>query len=227
MASKSSSVSVSLPKLAGLIDHALLHPTLTDADLAAGCALARDLGVAAVCVPSYAMAETAEALRGGASEIDVVVNVAKVLGGAWHYVEHEIDAVNRLVSAAGGALKVIFENDYLDDHHIVRLCEICTRLRVAFVKTSTGFGFVKQPDGSLASRGATLRHVELMRLHAGPDVQIKASGGIRNLDQILQLMSMGVTRVGASATQAIMDEARARGIGEEEMLVEVGHVKGQ
>ncbi|POR39727.1 Deoxyribose-phosphate aldolase [Tolypocladium paradoxum] len=250
-------VSVSLPKLAKLIDHSLLHPTLTDADIAAGLSLARSLNLASACVKPYAapaaaaalagsgvvvcavvgfphgssthavkLAEADEAMRAGAAEIDMVANVGKALGGEWHYVEHEVEAVNRLVTSRGGALKVIFENDYLQDAHIVRLCDICTRQRVAFVKTSTGYGFVKQPNGMYGYRGATVPHLKLMRQHAGPDVQIKAAGGVRTLDELLQVMSLGVTRVGASATQAIMDEAKARGIGDTEVEVEVKEING-
>ncbi|KND86828.1 Deoxyribose-phosphate aldolase [Tolypocladium ophioglossoides CBS 100239] len=250
-------VSVSLPKLAKLIDHSLLHPTLTDADIAAGLALARSLNLASACVKPYAvpaaaaalagtdvlvcavvgfphgsstnavkLAETDEAMCGGATEIDMVANVGKALSGEWHYVEHEIEAVNRLVTSRGGALKVIFENDYLQGAHIVRLCDICTRQRVAFVKTSTGYGFVKQPNGMYSYKGATVPHLKLMRQHTGPDVQIKAAGGVRTLDELLYVMSLGVTRVGASATQAIMDEARARGIGEAEVEVEVKKING-
>ncbi|KAK4094148.1 hypothetical protein Purlil1_1639 [Purpureocillium lilacinum] len=250
-------VTVSLPALARLIDHSLLHPTLTDADLSAGLALARSASCASACVPPYAvplaaaalagspvavcavvgfphgtsssaikLTEADAALRDGATEIDVVVNVGKVLGGAWPYVEHEVEALNRLVTSRGALLKVIFENDYLADEHIARLCELCTRLGVAFVKTSTGYGFVKQPNGMYSYKGATAPHLKLMREHAGPGVQIKAAGGVRTLDELLYVMSLGVTRVGATATQAILDEARRRGIGEDEVKVEVKAING-
>lgn len=248
----SSTIKVSLPQLAKLIDHSLLHPTLTDADIQTGLELSLKHKVASACVKPYSvpiaaqflsgsdvlvcsvigfphgnptaltkMNETVEAMDAGAHEIDMVVNVGKVLSGEWPYVEHEIEAVNRIVTTKGGVLKVIFENDYLQDEHIIRLCEICTRQKVAFVKTSTGYGFVKQPTGQYSYKGATVPHLKLMREHSGPDVQIKAAGGVRTLDEFLYVMSLGVTRVGASATQAIMDEARARGIGEEEVEVEV------
>ncbi|KAK4072726.1 uncharacterized protein Triagg1_5771 [Trichoderma aggressivum f. europaeum] len=245
-------LTISLPQIAQLIDHSLLHPTLSDADLRAGLLLARSSSVASACVKPYAVplarallagspvrvctvvgfphgsssasvkiTEAAEAVSSGATEIDMVVNVGKALGGDWAYVEHEVEAVNRLVTAKGAILKVIFENDFLQDDHIVRLCQICTDLGVAFVKTSTGYGFVKQPNGFYSYRGATPHHLKLMRKHAGPKVQIKAAGGVRTLDELIYVVSLGVTRIGASATEAILEEARARGIGEAEVEVEV------
>ena len=106
---------------------------------------------------------------------------------------------------------MIFENDYLQDLHIIKLCEICSEIGVAFVKTSTGYGFVKQPDGSYNYKGATLPHLELMRQHCPPTVQIKAAGGVRTLDDLLRVRALGISRVGATATQTIMDEAKKRG----------------
>lgn len=252
-----STIQVSLPYLAQVIDHSLLHPTLSDADLRAGLLLARSAGVASACIKPYAVplarsllagspvrvctvvgfphgsssastkiAEAAEAISSGATEIDMVINVGKALSGEWGYIEHEIEAVNRLVTAKGALLKVIFENDFLQDEHIVKLCQICTALDVAFVKTSTGYGFVKQPNGFYSYQGATPHHLKLMRQHAGPKVQIKAAGGVRTLDELLYVLTLGVTRVGASATEAILEEARARGIGEAEVEVEVVVPKG-
>ena len=217
--------------LARMIDHSLLHPTMTDADLHGGLAIARRCGCATACVKPYAVADAALALRGssvavcavvgfphgnstvsikiaeaidaigdGATEIDVVVNIGKVLGESWRYVSDEIRAINSACVERGAALKVIFENDYLRDEHIVRLCAICTEHGVAFVKTSTGYGFVRQPNGDYNYRGATDAHLRLMRLHAGPDVQIKAAGGVRTLDDLLRVRALGVTRIGATAT---------------------------
>lgn len=151
----------------------------------------------------------------------MVVNVGKVLGHDWGYVEDEIAQINAAVVGGGGVLKVIFENDYLGDGEIVRLCEICRRVGVAFVKTSTGYGFVKGADGRYAYEGATVRQVRLMREHVGSEVGIKAAGGLRTLDDLILMRSLGVTRVGATATVAILEEARRRGIGEEEVEVEV------
>ncbi|KAI0418807.1 hypothetical protein F5X98DRAFT_93604 [Xylaria grammica] len=157
--------------------------------------------------------EAEEAVGEGAHEIDMVVNVGKVLGGDWEYVTNEIRAVNDAVAKHGAALKVIFENDFLADHHIVHLCKICSILSVAFVKTSTGYGFVRQPGGLYAYRGATVPQLQLMKANVGPNVHIKAAGGIRTLDELLVAMSVGASRIGASATEAIYQEAVARGIG--------------
>lgn len=229
--------------LARMIDHSLLHPTMTDEQVHAGLELARRCECATACVKPYSVPLAAKVLAGsgvgvcavvgfphgnshteikvleaeraiaeGAAEIDVVVNVGKVLGGAWDEVERELDQVNRACVSRGAILKVIFENDYLQDDHIVRLCQVCTALGVAFVKTSTGYGFVKQAGGDYAYRGATDAHLVLMRRHSGPAVQIKAAGGVRTLDDLLRVRSFGVTRIGATATEAILLEAVRRGV---------------
>ncbi|MEI7729431.1 MAG: deoxyribose-phosphate aldolase [Verrucomicrobiota bacterium] len=232
----------SVRELARMIDHALLHPTMTDAEIRAGCELARRLGCATACVKSYAIplareiltgsetgvcpvigfphgnsttrnkvVEAVEAAQLGGTEIDMVINIGKALGGDWGYVQTEIKAVNEGVVAQGAILKVIFENDYLQDAHIIQLCEICSAIGVAFVKTSTGFGFVKQANGMFSYKGATLPHLALMRQHCPPSVKIKASGGVRTLDELLAVRELGVERVGASATEAILQEAARRG----------------
>lgn len=165
--------------------------------------------------------EATEAMQAGAHEVDMVVNIGKVLGGRWDYARDEIRAVNEAVVQAGGLLKVIFENDFLKDQQIVKLCEVCSDLDVAFVKTSTGYGFVKQPSGQYTYTGATSSHLKLMRQHSKSSVQVKAAGGVRTLDDLLYVMSLGVTRIGATATVEILEEARRRGIGEEPVEVEV------
>lgn len=233
---------ISLTTLAKMIDHSLLHPTLTDAAIAAGCELARKYHVATACVKPYAIGlaksilndsdvgvcaviafphgnsvtgikvqEATEAAADGASEIDMVVNIGKALGGDWGYVSAEIKTVNETVVRDGAILKVIFENDYLEDAHIIRLCEICSEHAVAFVKTSTGYGFVKQPNGFYSYAGATDHALRLMRAHSAPDVQVKAAGGVRTLDDLLRVRGLGVTRIGATATESILEEARERG----------------
>lgn len=233
---------ISLRMLAKMIDHSLLHPTMTDADLTAGCELSRRYDVATACVKPYAVRQAAELLAGsdvgvcavvafphgnsrtaikvaetqaatadGAAEIDVVVNIGKVLGGDWDYVAAELAEVNAATVAGGAVLKVIFENDYLQESHIARLCEVSARAGAAFVKTSTGYGFVKQPDGSYNYRGATDEHLRLMRASSPAAVQIKAAGGVRTLDDLLRVRSLGVSRIGATATAAILDAAKARG----------------
>jgi len=232
-----------LSDIAKMIDHSLLHPTLTDDELRKGCEFAKSRHVATVCIKPYAVplaaailkgsdvavgtvvgfphgnshidikvAEAERAVADGATELDVVVNIGKVLSGDWDYVDGEIAALSQVAKKHGVVLKVIFENDFLaDDALKVRLCRICSEHAVTFVKTSTGYGFVKQPDGKYAYRGATDHDLALMRRESVPSVQVKAAGGVRTLDDLLRVKSLGVTRVGASATQAILDEARERG----------------
>jgi deoxyribose-phosphate aldolase len=154
----------------------------------------------------------AEALAGGAVEIDAVVNTGKVLGDDWEYVTQEIQAMNTVVLDHQALLKVIFENDYLEDRHIIRLCEICSEHEVAYVKTSTGFGFMKQANGMYTYAGATDHHLRLMRKHTAPHIGIKAAGGVRTLDDLLRVRRLGVTRIGATATKEILEEARRRDI---------------
>lgn len=167
------------------------------------------------------MQEALEAVKAGGQEIDMVINVGKALSGDWEYVEHEIKMVNDIVVANGGIVKVIFENDYLGDEDIVRLCKICSNIGVAFVKTSTGYAFVKQDNGMYTSQGANLRHLKLMRENCPDTVQIKAAGGVRTLDDLLRVRAIGVTRVGATATKAILEEAKKRGIGKDPVEVKV------
>jgi deoxyribose-phosphate aldolase len=149
--------------------------------------------------------ETERAIDDGAVEIDMVVNTGKVLSDDWEYVTSEIGAIVSVTKKHGVALKVIFENDFLpEDRYKIRLCEICSDLKVEFVKTSTGYGFVKQPDGSYNYRGATHEDLVLMRKHAAPEVEVKAAGGIRTLEDTLKVRELGVTRIGATATEAII-----------------------
>lgn len=251
MAGSENSITVTLPQLAKMIDHSLLHPTMTDADILQGLEIAKKYNVATACIKPYLVPsvkeqlggssvricpvigfphgnssismkvlEAEEAVAAGGHEIDMVVNIGKVLGDDWAYVAAEIRAVNDMVVRGGAILKVIFENDYLQDHHIRRLCETCTEHGVAFVKTSTGYGFVKQADGSYNYKGATVPQLRLMRQHAGTEVQVKAAGGVRTLDDLLHVMSLGVTRIGATATSAILEAARERGIGEKPVTVD-------
>jgi deoxyribose-phosphate aldolase len=261
-------ISVSLGSIAKLIDHSLLHPTMTDAEIEEGLAISMKYNVGAACIKPYSIpaarrvlagtdvlicsvigfphgnsttaikvTEAKEAVLAGAHEIDMVVNVGKVLGGDWDYVCAEIKAINDVVTSTpvgggggegspGAALKVIFENDYLQDDHIVRLCQICTELKVAFIKTSTGYGFVKQSNGMYTYKGATFPHLKLMKENSGPDVKIKAAGGVRTLDEFLYVMWLGISRVGASATVAIMEEAKKRGITDTPAEVEVKMLEG-
>lgn len=244
-------ITVTLKQVAKMIDHSLLHPTMTDADIDAGLAIAKKYDVATACVKPYLIPRAKKALEGtdvlvcpvigfphgnsttevkvfeatraaegGGKEIDMVINIGKALGGDWDYVSDEIKQVNDAVVKHGAILKVIFENDFLQESHIIRLCEICSAIGVAFVKTSTGYGFVKQPSGLYTYAGAIVPHLKLMRQHCKPEVQVKAAGGVRTLDDLLHVMSLGVTRIGATATVAIMAEAAARGITDQPTTVQ-------
>jgi len=217
--------------IAKMIDHSLLNPTMTVDDLEAGCQLALAYDVASVCIMPYYLARCSELLSGstvqpsttigfphgghttkikraeaeaaiadGCQELDMVVNISQVLSGKWDYVRRDIAAVIEVAHAASRKVKVIFENSFLKDEHKIRLCEICGELKADWVKTSTGYG----------SGGATLEDLKLMRKHAPPFVQVKAAGGVRDLDTTLQVREIGVTRVGASRTKDMLDECRKR-----------------
>jgi deoxyribose-phosphate aldolase len=217
--------------IARMLDHSLLQQVLTDADLEQGCRLARDYGVASVCIKPYAVrlaadilagstvavgttigfphgghktsikvAESEQALADGARELDMVVNIGKVLSQDWRYVQDDIRAVVEAAHAGKALVKVIFENCFLQDEHKERLCRICGEVKADFVKTSTGYG----PEG------ATDHDLRLMRRCAPPHVQVKAAGGVRTFDRLLQVRALGVSRVGATATRAILDECKAR-----------------
>ncbi len=214
-----------------MIDHALLKPTLTTAELEAGCRMARAYDVASVCIMPFAVSRCAELLDGstvapsttigfphgasatsskvdqsrtaledGCAELDMVVNISKVLSGDWDYVEAEIQAVVEVAHDRGQRVKVIFETCYLSDEHKKQLCHICGEVGADWVKTSTGFG----------TGGATHEDLILMRQSSPESVQVKASGGIRTLEALLAVRELGVTRVGTSSTQAILDAARSQ-----------------
>jgi deoxyribose-phosphate aldolase len=233
---------LTLKEVSKMIDHSLLHPTMTDEDLRAGCELAKAYDAASVCIKPYAVKMAAEILRGsdvlvctvigfphgnstinikvaetrqackdGATEIDMVVNIGKVLSEDWRYVKKEINAINKECLKNGAILKVIFENDYLPkDKYKIKLCQICSTVGVAFVKTSSGYGFIKQANGDYNYKGATEHDLKLMRKHSAPNVQIKGAGGIRTLDDLLKVHEWGVTRIGATATVAIVEDAKKR-----------------
>jgi len=159
--------------------------------------------------------ETERAIDDGAVEIDMVVNTGKVLSEDWSYVNDEIAAIVAVTKKHGAALKVIFENDFLpEEKHKIKLCEICSELKVEFVKTSTGYGFVKQSDGSYGYRGATHDDLVLMRKHSDPGVEVKAAGGVRSLEDTLKVRELGVTRIGATATEAIILAVDGKNAGE-------------
>ena len=234
---------ITLKSLAKMIDHSLLHPTMTDLEILKGCETAKKYDVVTVCIKPYAIEmcknyldetdvgicsvvafphgngttkmkvkETEEALELGATEIDMVVNIGKVMSSEWNYVSDEIKSINNATVNRGSILKVIFENDYLSNVQIIKLCEICSEQSVSFIKTSSGYGFVKQLNGMYSYNGATDEHLKLMREKSNANVQIKAAGGVRTLDDLLRVRSLGVTRIGATATIEILEEAKLRGI---------------
>jgi deoxyribose-phosphate aldolase len=146
------------------------------------------------------LTEANYALSDGASELDAVINVSKARSGDWDYVKGELSELTNLVHSRGARIKVIFENAYLSDEQKIRLCEICDEIGVDWAKTSTGF----------APSGATLEDLKLMRKHCSAKVQIKAAGGVRDLDTLLAVRAVGVTRAGATQTARILDECRRR-----------------
>ena len=220
-----------LAELARMFDHSLLQPVLTDTEMEAGVLLAREYGVASVCIKPYAVKHAAKLLAGssvqasttigfphgghttgvkvyeseramddGATELDMVVNVGKVLSGEWNYVAHDILAVVRAAHARVAKVKVIFENAYLKDEHKRALCQICGEVRADWVKTSTGY----------AETGATIEDLKLMRESSPAWVQVKAAGGVRTFEKLMEVRAIGVSRVGATATKAILDDAKAK-----------------
>ena len=216
--------------LAKMIDHALLSPTLSIDDMHAGVELALAYDVASVCImPSYLKwctdalagstvlpstvigfplggqttevkrAEALQAIADGGQELDMVVNISRVISGHWGLVRDDIAAVVEVAHAAERKVKVIFENCYLNDDQKIQLCGICSDLNVDWVKTSTGFG----------TGGATAEDLKLMREHAADHIQVKAAGGVGDLDTLMAFRDIGVTRCGASRTATILDGLRA------------------
>jgi len=218
-------------EIAKMIDHSLLQPVLTTRELEQGIDLAIRYDVASVCILPYYLRRCAERLSGttvkasttigfphgghctstkvaearqalddGGEELDMVVNISQVLSGAWDYVRGDIGAVVETAHARGKKVKVIFENCFLKDEHKIRLCQICGELKADWVKTSTGYG----------TGGATIEDLILMRKHAPPHVQVKAAGGVRDLDMLLKVRQLGVSRCGASRTKEMLDDCRQR-----------------
>ncbi len=227
-------------QLAKMIDHSLLNPTLTVNELEKGLRIARAYETASVCImPFYAhrcavrlegstvipsttigfphgvhstaikVLEAEKAMADGCLELDMVTNISQVLSGNWDYVREDIQEVVWAAHARQCKVKVIFENCYLQDEQKIRLCEICGEAGADWVKTSTGYG----------TGGATDADLALMRKYSPPQVQVKAAGGVRTLDRLLEVRALGVTRVGATATMTILDEARRR-LGLPTILVE-------
>ena len=220
--------------IAKTIDHSLLKPELDDAFVEDGCRLAAEYDVASVCVPpvhvrraasilagtnvavgtvvgfphGYAttetkVAETRQALADGATEIDMVMQIGALKSGRDDEVRADIAAVVDVAHAARAIVKVIFENAYLTDDEKIRACRLTEAAGGDFVKTSTGF----------AASGATHDDLRLMRANTSPHIQVKAAGGVRTLDALVEVMALGVTRIGATQTKAIIDDFRARKAG--------------
>jgi deoxyribose-phosphate aldolase len=181
---------------------------LKDTDVRVGCVIGFPAGNSTVEVKRF---ETEVACSDGALEIDMVINIGKALQGDWDYIRKEIETIADECHYHGAIVKVIFETDFLTEEEDIRqLCKICTEAGADYVKTSTGFGFVKGADGKYSYEGATLKNLELMRKYSGSNVKIKAAGGVRTLDQLLAVKEAGCTRCGATATIAMLEEAKDR-----------------
>ncbi|MCD0483581.1 deoxyribose-phosphate aldolase [Streptacidiphilus sp. ASG 303] len=227
-------VSLGAADVAAMIDHSLLRPELTSAEVAAGCELAASYAVASVCVrpadvaaaaallagtpvevgtvvgfphgsnaTATKAAEARQALADGARELDMVLNIGRLRSGEHAAVGADVAAVVAAARGEGALVKVILENAYLTDEEIVTGCRLVEEAGADFVKTSTGF----------APGGAVLEQVALMRRSVGEQVGVKAAGGVRTLDALLRLVAVGATRFGATATAAMLDDARARTAG--------------
>ena len=232
------SQTITYEKLAKTIDHSLLRPELTESDVIAGCQLAHRYHVASVCVKpchvqlaveqlkdsdvavgtvvgfphgsqttAVKVYEAREAIANGAVELDMVMNIGEFRSGHFDFVRADIRAV---VEAARDEqrnrglekilVKVILENAYLTDEQKAQACRLVEEAGADFVKTSTGF----------APSGATLEDLRLMRASVSPHIQVKAAGGVRTLDALLDVIDTGTTRVGATVTAAILDEFKKR-----------------
>ena len=220
-----------LEQVAKTIDHSILKPDFTYADVEAGAQLALKFNTSSYCIRPMDVAaaakalagstvnvctvigfphgsttsavkafETADAIKNGAVEIDMVINVSSLLSGDYDFVEQDIRGVVEVAHAAGASVKVIFETAFLNDELIVKACELTERAGADYVKTSTGF----------ASEGATLHNVKLMKATVGDRLKVKSSGGVRTLDQLIDYMDAGVTRSGCSATQQVLEEFIAK-----------------
>lgn len=218
------------PEIAALIDHTILKPEATRADILKVCREARQHGFASVCVNPYwvplvraelqgtqvkvcsvigfplgatsteaKVAEAGAALRGGANELDMVINVGALRSGDHESVKLDIQQVVKVAHDAGAIVKVILETALLDDNQKAVACTLSKLAGADFVKTSTGFG----------PSGATAHDVALMREVVGPEMGVKASGGIRTLADLKAMTAAGATRIGASASVKIVEATAA------------------
>jgi deoxyribose-phosphate aldolase len=222
--------------IAKTIDHSLLRPELDDRFVEDGCRLAAEYDVASVCVrpadvrrakaildgtdvaigtvigfphgnhlTATKVFEARQALADGATELDMVIQIGALKSRRDSDVQADIAAIVEVAHAAGAIVKVIFENAYLTDDEKIRACHLSEAAGADFVKTSTGF----------APGGATHDDLRLMRANTSAHIQVKAAGGVRTLDALLEVMALGTTRIGATATKAIIDDFRARKAGRE------------
>jgi len=229
--------------IAKTIDHSLLRPELDDAFVADGCRLAARYDVASVCVrpadvrraaamlhgtevavgttvgfphgnhaTDTKVFEARRALEDGATELDMVLLIGALKSGRDEDVLQDIRAVVDVGHAAGAIVKVIFENAYLTDDEKIRACRLTAAANGDFVKTSTGF----------AATGATHDDLRLMRANTPAHIQVKAAGGVRTLDALLEVMALGVSRIGATATETIIEDFRARKAGRNPAAVSAG-----
>lgn len=153
-------------------------------------------------------AETRQIIKDGALEVDMVVNIGKVLSKDWIFVQNEISTLHQITQQHNAILKVIFENDFLPGKDLkIKLCKICSKIGVEFVKTSTGYNYVKGPDGKYNYQGATLEDLQLMIENTAPSVRVKAAGHSGTLEIVLKLQELGVTRTGTGQTEKLYIDA--------------------
>lgn len=233
--------------IAKAIDHSLLRPELDDSFVEDGCRLAAEYHVASVCVrpadvrrarailgetdvavgtvvgfphgshlTATKVFEAQQALADGASELDMVIQIGALKSGRDDDVQADIEAIVQVAHASDAIVKVIFENAYLTDEEKIRACRLTEAAGADFVKTSTGF----------APGGATHDDLRLMGANTSPHIGVKAAGGVRTLDALLEVMALGVTRIGATATKTIIDDFRARKAGQAPVAAGVAPADG-
>jgi len=231
---------ITVQEIADVIDHSLLKPDLTLSDIKEGCELAKQYKCISVCVrPSDVpiaveelkgsdvlvttvigfphgtcttetkVFEVEDAVKKGATEVDAVINIGRLLSGQYDYVEYEISKMAEAAHKSGAMLKIIFENYYLTDDQIIKCCEISKRAGADFIKTSTGY----------AGGGAKTSDLKLMVRYAD-GMKVKAAGGIRTLDTVLEMMAIGVSRIGTRSSKAILEEAMERNLKGELFIIE-------
>ena len=222
---------ITVRDIAQMIDHSLLNPKFTRQEVEAGCRLAVEYDCITVCVKpcdvelaygilqdttvittsvigfphgsnvtAIKVAEARRAIGEGCREVDMVMNIGRFLSGDYNLVQDDIAAVYEEAHKVGALLKVILENAYLSAEQIIKACELCAAVKVDFTKTATGY----------APYGARIADLKLMRAHTPPSMQVKAAGGVRELDDALAVRAVGVSRFGCTTTAKMIQEAKAR-----------------